>query len=211
MIEDNLLHPKKAEFPILVTELGIVIDFNELQPRKANLSIAVIPLGIVTCPSEGIALLGHFISIPSLIITPSGTLVSSSLGLTFTAMLTVSLLSLSSNSTVVLPLLLPTISIAFPEREAVAIWLFWLLTLYLPLPEVILIRYCPPTISSAVLEVTTRLGCALVTVTSIVFCCLVALSFTITVAFPAPLAIIPITPAFTSLAKTTLSLLLFTI
>ena len=122
-------------------------------------------------------------------------------------MLTVSLLSLSSNSTVVLPLLLPTISIAFPETEAVAIWLFWLLTLYLPLPEVILIRYCPPTISSAVLEVTTRLGCALVTVTSIVFCCLVALSFTINVVVPFSFPTTYIRPAFTSLAVATLALL----
>ena len=39
---------EKAELPILVTELGILIDFKSLKSRKASLAILVTVLGIVT-------------------------------------------------------------------------------------------------------------------------------------------------------------------
>ena len=41
MIDVKLMQPEKAELPILVTELGIVIDVKLLQPSKAEFSILV--------------------------------------------------------------------------------------------------------------------------------------------------------------------------
>ena len=45
----NAVHPKKALFPILVTEEGIVICVNDLQYEKALLPISVTEEGIVIC------------------------------------------------------------------------------------------------------------------------------------------------------------------
>ena len=47
MREVRLEQPLKAYLPILVTELGIVIDVMPEQPEKAELPILVTELGIV--------------------------------------------------------------------------------------------------------------------------------------------------------------------
>ena len=46
------LQPLKAEFPIEVTELGIVTEVKPLQPLKAELPIEVTELGMVTDVKE---------------------------------------------------------------------------------------------------------------------------------------------------------------
>ena len=48
VIDKRAEHSLKAESPILITELGIVIDDNDLQWSKAESPILVTLLGIVT-------------------------------------------------------------------------------------------------------------------------------------------------------------------
>ena len=48
MTDVKLVQPKKAPFPILVTELGIVIDVKPLHSEKALFPILFTELGIVT-------------------------------------------------------------------------------------------------------------------------------------------------------------------
>ena len=43
-----LLTPSKASYPIVVTEVGMVIEVKPLQPSKAYFPIVVTELGMVT-------------------------------------------------------------------------------------------------------------------------------------------------------------------
>ena len=47
VMEVSPLHPEKAEFPMDVTELGIVIEVSPLHPEKAASPMNVTELGIV--------------------------------------------------------------------------------------------------------------------------------------------------------------------
>ena len=48
MINVKLLQRQKAQIPILVTELGIVIEVKLLQPSNASFPMLVTELGMVT-------------------------------------------------------------------------------------------------------------------------------------------------------------------
>ena len=72
VIEVRLLHPEKAEPPMLVTLFGMVTEVKLLHPEKAELPMLVTLLGIVTDVTRGL----HFTTTLFFIINPS--LVSSS-------------------------------------------------------------------------------------------------------------------------------------
>ena len=60
MICVNDEHPEKAEFPIEVTEEGIVICVNDEHPQKEEFPIEVTEEGIVICVNDE-----HFLNMPS--------------------------------------------------------------------------------------------------------------------------------------------------
>lgn len=64
---DRLLQPLKAELPIDVTLLGMVMEVRPLQPEKAELPMVVTLLGIVTevAPNLHLTIVLPFINNPS--------------------------------------------------------------------------------------------------------------------------------------------------